>query len=173
MKTSIRVCVLLVLLCLFVNLTACNFGTNSDAGNSKNPDKSNQQEGSEPTSGDSGEGQREERSVEEPYSGDTEGSAGENASPERDWVEDAPLSTDGPWFVVANPEGLYAFNMDGTGLTFLTTDKPNQYRTLSDGVSSAGGRLAYITGESDYNNLILHILDFPNNLNHKIILLNH
>ena len=33
------------------------------------------------------------------------------------WVPSGPLSTSGPWYVVANEEGLYAFNMDGSGLT--------------------------------------------------------
>jgi hypothetical protein len=96
-----------------------------------------------------------------------EAGEGNNVAP--DVAPHAPLSDTGPWYIVSNPEGLYAFNMDGSGLTLVTRGDPDNFGYLSEGVSSSGGRFAYITGENTYNNLVLHIIDMSNNLEHNTI----
>ena len=80
------------------------------------------------------------------------------------------LSSRGPWYVVANEEGLYAFNMDGSGMTILTTDVINEY-TLSRSAAKAGGRIAYLTTEYTYTNPILHIVSLSGGIDHKTITL--
>jgi len=86
-----------------------------------------------------------------------------------EWVPSGPLSTSGPWYVVANEEGLYAFNMDGSGLTLLTRDEMHRYNTLAEGVGKTGGRIAYLTARNTYDDLTLHIIDLGKGLDHTAI----
>jgi hypothetical protein len=81
----------------------------------------------------------------------------------------APLSVTGPWYVVANEEGLYAFNMDGSGLTLLTRDAVSNFNSLSSGVATTGGRFAFLTERDGYWDLTLHIIDMVNGQDHKTI----
>ncbi|MGD8456475.1 MAG: hypothetical protein PVF83_08830 [Anaerolineales bacterium] len=81
----------------------------------------------------------------------------------------APLSATGPWYVVANEEGLYAFNMDGSGLTKLTSKPNSEYYSISSGVAATKGRIAYLTEESMYEELTLHIINMANWQEQKII----
>jgi hypothetical protein len=81
----------------------------------------------------------------------------------------APLSTTGPWYVVANEEGLYAFNMDGSGLTLLARDVISEYNPLSWKVATTGGHIAYRTFKGSYQEPTIHIIDMTNWQDHKTI----
>jgi len=74
-------------------------------------------------------------------------------------IPDMPLSDDGPWWIFSDPEGLYAINPDGSGLTqfyYGPTNSPWARQIL---VSPRGGHLAYLVGESF--DATLKITQFP------------
>lgn len=60
--------------------------------------------------------------------------------------QDAALSNRGPWFVFSTPDGLFATNPDGSGMTqfyFQTIDPPYSNRILA---APRGSHIAYLTG---------------------------
>ncbi len=84
----------------------------------------------------------------------------EAAAPLLPTSADVPLSEQGPWFVFSTPEGLFACNPDGTGLTqfyFENIAPPYTNKILT---APKGGYLAYLTGKG-FSNTTLRINLFP------------
>lgn len=74
-------------------------------------------------------------------------------------IPDKPLSDKGPWWIFSTPDGMYAINPDGSGLTqfyFGTVNPPYARQILT---SPSGGYLAYLDGEGF--NTVLKITLFP------------
>jgi hypothetical protein len=74
-------------------------------------------------------------------------------------IPDKPLSRDGPWWVFSTPEGLFAVNPDGSGLTqfFFGGDNAPLARQIL--VSPDASHLAYLVGEGF--DATLRINQFP------------
>ena len=74
-------------------------------------------------------------------------------------IPQKPLSSDGPWWVFSTPEGLFAINPDGSGLTqfyFGLVNPPYARQILT---APSGGYLAYHIGEGFETTL--KITNFP------------
>ena len=74
-------------------------------------------------------------------------------------IPDKPLSDDGPWWIFSDPEGLFAINPDGSGLTQFYYGPINSPWSRQILVSNSGGHLAYLIGES--YDATLKITHFP------------
>lgn len=74
-------------------------------------------------------------------------------------IHDMPLSDEGPWLVFSTPEGLFAINPDGSGLTQFYFGPINTAWARQIIVSPHGGFLAYLVGES--YDATLRINQFP------------
>ena len=87
------------------------------------------------------------------------------AEPERETpteemgIPDQPLSTDGPWWVFSTPQGLYALNPDGSGLTHFYQGPVNAPWARQILVSPDAAHLAYLVGEG--YDAALRINQFP------------
>ena len=91
-------------------------------------------------------------------------------------VSNAPLSQSGPWIVLSRSDGLYAANLDGSGVTrvfdlapYLKLD-PSPYIKLS-AIAPRGGRFAIITANdpAGSHGLTLHIIHLPDGREEKTI----
>lgn len=70
------------------------------------------------------------------------------------------LNADGPWLLASAPEGLWAFNPDGSGATRLTqTDYWGE--DLEWALQPGGNRVAFISPADSYQNLSLNLLTLP------------
>jgi len=78
---------------------------------------------------------------------------------EEQGIPDNPLSDDGPWWVFSTPEGLFAINLDGSGLTQFYFGPINSPWARQIVISPQGGYLAYLVGESF--DATLKITQFP------------
>jgi hypothetical protein len=74
-------------------------------------------------------------------------------------IPDKPLSSDGPWWIFSIPEGLFAINPDGSGLTQFYYGPINSPYSRQILTSISGGHLAYLIGES--YDATLKITKFP------------
>ena len=74
-------------------------------------------------------------------------------------IPDKPLSDEGPWWVFSTPEGLFAINPDGSGLTQFYFGPINSPWARQILISPHGGYLAYLVGES--YDATLRINQFP------------
>jgi len=73
------------------------------------------------------------------------------------------LSLEGPWWVFAGADGLWAVNADGTGATRISEHGFGYYGIdITGWTASRGGHLAYITTQDTYYNASLHITSLPN-----------
>jgi WD40 repeat protein len=67
------------------------------------------------------------------------------------------LALEGPWWVLAGKDGLWAVNVDGTGATRISEHDFGYDVDISSWTASRGGHLAYISSEDTYYNAALHI----------------
>ena len=74
-------------------------------------------------------------------------------------IPDRPLSSEGPWWVFSTPDGLYAINPDGSGLTQFYQGPVNSPWARQILVSPDASHLAYLVGEG--NDATLRINQFP------------
>jgi WD40 repeat protein len=73
------------------------------------------------------------------------------------------LSLEGPWWVFAGADGLWAVNADGTGATRISEHDFGYYGIdITGWTASRGGHLAYITTQDTYYDASLHITSLPN-----------
>jgi hypothetical protein len=181
MKMKLRPTIVLILVISLLLLASCTLPSQANNGNdNQNNQENRQNQQNQENNVDKSRGGNDEDAnqnnsdAQEANSSDGDNDEGEteednNVAP--DVAPHAPLSDTGPWYIVSNPEGLYAFNMDGSGLTYVAAGDPANFYYLADGVSSSGGRFAYITAENTYNNLLLHIIDMSNQVDHSFIYL--
>lgn len=76
-------------------------------------------------------------------------------------IPSAPLSSEGPWFVIVARDGFWAVNPDGTGLTQIVKtniDPPFEWQTA---FSPGGGYIAYISARDRIHDLTLNIISLP------------
>lgn len=79
-------------------------------------------------------------------------------------IPSAPLSSEGPWFVIVARDGFWAVNPDGTGLTRIikiSIDPPFNWQTA---FSPDGGYIAYISGRDGIYDLTLRINSLPDGI---------
>lgn len=97
-------------------------------------------------------------------------SAGAQALQEPAAGQPAGLSPEGPWWVLAGAEGLWAVNQDGTGATRISERDFSYYNLdIAGWASPGGGHLAYITTEEGYFNASLHIVTLPDTEQETVI----
>lgn len=75
-------------------------------------------------------------------------------------IPDLPLSIEGPWWVFSTPDGLFAINPDGSGLTQFYFGKSGQPYMNNILAAPDGGYVAYITA-TGIHNVTLRITSFP------------
>ncbi len=83
----------------------------------------------------------------------------EPADEEQEQVSDKTLSNGGPWWIFSTPDGLFAINPDGSGLTQFYSGPVNLPWARQILSSPSGGHLAYLVGES--YDATLKITEFP------------
>jgi len=76
-------------------------------------------------------------------------------------LADNPLSEDGPWWIFSTPEGLFAINPDGSGLTQFNFEPVNSPWARQIVISPHGGYLAHLVGESFDATLKITQLPWP------------
>lgn len=74
---------------------------------------------------------------------------------------DALLRTSGPWLVVITPNGVWALNPDGTGLTEVFEGHVLAPQDVTAMPAPSGGKAAFITGDPLYRELTLQLLRLP------------
>ncbi|MEE9512881.1 MAG: hypothetical protein V3V46_02290, partial [Anaerolineales bacterium] len=75
-------------------------------------------------------------------------------------VPDRLLSEEGPWWVFSTPDGHYAINPDGSGLTQFYSEPINYPHLSQIRIAPSGGHIAYLTGNDVYNTT-LRVNEFP------------
>jgi WD40 repeat protein len=70
------------------------------------------------------------------------------------------LSPQGPWWILAGANGLWAANADGTGATRISGDDFGYNVDVSGWAPPRGGRLAYVTGKNSHTPS-LHVVSLP------------
>jgi len=180
MKNDLRRTIVLILMICLLVFPACSiFGEQNSGNQQQNNDQNIQNQENQNTRKEGGRSRPEESNQEISNNNDvntTNNEIEEETEPEEEDTEPpldvaphAPLSSSGPWYIVSNMEGLYAFNMDGSGMTLVTRGDPDNFHYLSQGASPSGGLFAFVTAENTYNNQALHVVDMSNNLNHIMI----
>lgn len=83
-------------------------------------------------------------------------------------TEPVGLQPEVPWMIVSTTDGLWAANMDGSGLTLLIP-KSYQEFNLSRSISSAAHKIAFLTSEGDsYHGLALNVISLPDAKTQKL-----
>jgi hypothetical protein len=75
-------------------------------------------------------------------------------------VTDSSLSEEGPWWVFSTPDGHYAINPDGSGLSQFYNEPTNYPHMNQIRTAPSGGRIAYLTGNDVYDTT-LRVNEFP------------
>jgi hypothetical protein len=70
------------------------------------------------------------------------------------------LNAEGPWLLVETPDGLWAANPDGSGLTQLT-DIDYWQGNLGDAIQPMGRHIAYLAPVDSYKKMTLNLLSLP------------
>jgi hypothetical protein len=83
----------------------------------------------------------------------------------------ASLNESGPWLAIITPDGLWAVNEDGSGLTRLTDQHVLAPQDTTVMAAPGGGKIAYITGKIQNYDLTLNIYNLPSGTTQTIPLI--